>query len=187
MRQDGQQLGPPAHLPGMRPDSLLRQLPKSPRNQARGSDWASGYRVGGAGRALAVLLSGCSCRRVLTTLQLALPVPASPKASAMPPSFADIWTALAWGAVSSVGLLVGAIAGSFSRLPHQKIAMAMSVGAGLLLAAVSLKLTADAVRIAGPLPTIGSLLLGAAVFSGVNAVLARFGATHRKRCGECTP
>jgi zinc transporter, ZIP family len=105
----------------------------------------------------------------------------------MPPSFADIWTALAWGAVSSVGLVVGAIAGSFSRLPHQKIAMAMSVGAGLLLAAVSLKLTADAVRIAGPLPTIGSLLLGAAVFSGVNAVLARFGATHRKRCGECTP
>jgi hypothetical protein len=41
--------------------------------------------------------------------------------------------------VSSVGLLVGAIAGSFSRLPHQAIAMAMSVGAGLLLAGVSIK------------------------------------------------
>ena len=30
-----------------------------------------------------------------------------------------------------------------------------------------------------------SLLLGAAVFSASNALLARFGAAHRKRCGEC--
>ena len=43
-----------------------------------------------------------------------------------------------WAAVPSVGLLVGAIAGLFSRMPHQRIAMAMSVGAGLLLAGVSL-------------------------------------------------
>jgi ZIP family zinc transporter len=64
--------------------------------------------------------------------------------------------------------------------------MAMSVGAGLLLAAVSLKLTVEAVRMAGPMPAVGSLLLGAAVFSAANALLARFGAAHRKRCGECT-
>src|ERR687897_1617112 len=30
-----------------------------------------------------------------------------------------------------------------------------------------------------------SLVLGAAVFSVSNALLARFGAAHRKRCGEC--
>jgi ZIP family zinc transporter len=30
-----------------------------------------------------------------------------------------------------------------------------------------------------------SLLLGAAAFSASNALLARFGAAHRKRCGEC--
>ena len=105
----------------------------------------------------------------------------------MPPSFADIWAAFAWGTVSSIGLLIGAVAGFFSRLAHRKIAMAMSVGAGLLIAAVSLKLTTDAVRMAGPLQAVGSLLLGAAVFSAVNAFLARFGAAHRKRCGECTP
>ena len=104
----------------------------------------------------------------------------------MPPNFTDMWGAFAWGAVSSAGLLVGAIAGFFSRLSHHAIAMAMSVGAGLLLAAVSLKLTADAVRMAGPLAAVGSLLLGAAVFSAANALLARFGAAHRKRCGECT-
>jgi ZIP family zinc transporter len=87
--------------------------------------------------------------------------------------------------VSSVGLLVGAIAGSFARLPHHAIAMAMSVGAGLLLAGVSFKMAADAIRIAGPTAAALSLLLGAAVFSASNAFLARFGAAHRKRCGDC--
>jgi ZIP family zinc transporter len=97
----------------------------------------------------------------------------------------EIWVALALGAVSFVGLLVGAIAGAFSRMRHHAIAMAMSVGAGLLLAGASLKLAADAIRIAGPVTTALSLLLGAAVFSASNGLLARFGATHRKRCGEC--
>jgi len=63
--------------------------------------------------------------------------------------------------------------------------MAMSVGAGLLLAGVSLKVAADAIRIAGPVAAALSLLLGAAVFSASNALLARFGAAHRKRCGDC--
>ena len=63
--------------------------------------------------------------------------------------------------------------------------MAMSVGAGLLLAALSFKVAADAVRIAGPVGAALSLLLGAAAFSASNAFLARFGAAHRKRCGDC--
>ena len=110
----------------------------------------------------------------------------TPKAPAMASSFADIWAAFAWGAVSSAGLLIGAVAGLFSGLSHRAIAMAMSVGAGLLLAAVSLKLAVDAVRMAGPLPASAALLLGAAVFSAINALLAQFGAAQRKRCGECT-
>jgi ZIP family zinc transporter len=97
----------------------------------------------------------------------------------------QILAALALSAVPSVGLLVGATAGFFSRMPHQRIAMTMSVGAGLLLAGVSLKVTADAIRVAGPIPAALSLLIGAAVFSASNALLARFGAAHRKRCGEC--
>jgi ZIP family zinc transporter len=96
-----------------------------------------------------------------------------------------VWAALALGAVSSAGMLVGLIAGVFSRLPHRRIAMAMSVGAGLILAGVSVKVTADAIRLAGPIVVALSLLLGAATFSASNALLARFGAAHRKRCGEC--
>src|SRR5918993_5001815 len=97
----------------------------------------------------------------------------------------EIWTALTWGALSSSGLVAGAIAGSFFRMPHPAIAMAMSVGAGLLLAGVSLKVAADAIRLAGPVAAASALLLGAAVFSASNALLAKFGAAHRKRCGEC--
>ena len=101
------------------------------------------------------------------------------------PTNADVWAALAWGGVPSAGLLVGAIVGSFSRMPHHAIAVTMSVGAGLLLAGVSLKVAADAIRIAGPVAAALSLLLGAAVFSASNALLSRFGAAHRKRCGDC--
>ena len=104
----------------------------------------------------------------------------------MSASLGEFLVGLAWGAVASVGLVVGAVVGSLSRLSHQKIAVAMSVGAGLLLAAASLELAADAIRIAGAGQAVMSLLLGAAVLSVGNAILARFGAAHRKRCGECT-
>ena len=103
----------------------------------------------------------------------------------MATSVDEVWAAFALGAVPSVGLLVGMIAGAFLRMRHQRIAIAMSVGAGLLLAGVSLTVTTDAIRIAGPMAVALSLLLGAAAFSASNALLARFGAAHRKRCGEC--
>src|SRR5262245_57683826 len=103
----------------------------------------------------------------------------------MPTFTEEVWAALALGAVSSVGLLVGAIVGSFSRVPHQPIAMAMSVGAGLQIAAVSLKVATDATRGAGPMAASLSRFRGAAGFSASNALLARFGAAHRKRCGDC--
>ena len=105
----------------------------------------------------------------------------------MSTTLSDVWTALALGSVSSAGLVVGVIAGTFSRLPHRRIAVAMSVGAGLLLAGVSLKVTTDAIRLAGPMAAALAMLVGAATFSGSNALLARFGAAHRKRCGDCVP
>src|SRR5215510_7041294 len=127
---------------------------------------------------------GCRTRRRIPSI-------AEPKSRArnrglhMATNGDEVWAALALGSVSSTGLVVGAIAGSFTRLRHQRIAMTMSVGAGLLLAGVSLKVAADAIRIAGPVAAALSLLLGAAVFSASNALLARFGAAHRKRCGDC--
>jgi len=100
-------------------------------------------------------------------------------------SNAEVWAALMLGGISSAGFIVGAMAGLIFRVPHRRIAMTMSVGAGLLLAGVSLKLAADSISTAGPLAAAASLLFGAASFSASNAVLSRFGAMHRKRCGDC--
>jgi ZIP family zinc transporter len=105
----------------------------------------------------------------------------------MPASLGEIGAALGWGALPSVALVIGAAAGAFSRLPHHAIALTMSVGAGVLLGAASLDLATEAIRLAGPMPAVSLLLLGAAVSSVANAFLGRFGAANRKRCGECTP
>jgi ZIP family zinc transporter len=96
-----------------------------------------------------------------------------------------MWAALAWGVVASLGLVLGAVTGTFSRLHHRGIALAMSLGAGLLLATAALQLAAEAVRTAGALTAVVSLVLGAAAFSTCNGLLASAGARHRKRCGEC--
>jgi ZIP family zinc transporter len=104
----------------------------------------------------------------------------------MPGSLGEVWVAFAWGAVSSIGLVAGALAGSFVRLSHHAIALAMSLGAGLLLASASLELVAKAIENVGPMRAVVSLLMGAALLSFANTLLARFGAVHRKRCGACT-
>ena len=58
MHQDRQLLGSSANMPDMWSDALLRQLTESARQQARARHWTSGNRIGAAGRALVVLLSG---------------------------------------------------------------------------------------------------------------------------------
>ena len=90
-----------------------------------------------------------------------------------------------WGAVSSSGLLIGAVGGYYTSFQHNTIARAMTFAAGVLLAVVAVDLVINA-RGAASLPlTVMGMLCGAAVFSSVNWLLSRRGAQHRKRCGEC--
>ena len=58
VRENRWLLGSSAHMPDMWSDTLLRQLTESARKQARARQWTSGDRIGAAGRALVVLLSG---------------------------------------------------------------------------------------------------------------------------------
>jgi len=88
-----------------------------------------------------------------------------------------------WGLAAASGVLVGAILGLITRLPHRAIAAVMSLGAGLLLSAASVKIAAEALMLAGAASTIGGIIAGAAIFSIANAVLVN--AKDRKRCGEC--
>ena len=93
-----------------------------------------------------------------------------------------------WGLVSGSGLLVGATIADafFGRLTHRMIAAIMGFGGGVLIAVVATELIGERHPAGlGPLAIL-ALLAGAAIFSGNNWYLARRGAKHRKRCGECT-
>ena len=95
-----------------------------------------------------------------------------------------VW-ALGWGSAASSGALVGAILGLTTHLRHRGIAAFMSVGAGVLLSAASLKVAFEALMLAGAASTVAGIVAGAATFSVANAALTA--AKDRKRCGECKP
>jgi zinc transporter, ZIP family len=97
-----------------------------------------------------------------------------------------LWlVATLWSGLVSLGLLLGAFAGLYAPLKHRDITRAMAAGAGILLAAASLNLVVVAVREAGAIPAGLALVAGGALFSIANFWLAKYGAKHRKRCGEC--
>ena len=90
-----------------------------------------------------------------------------------------------WGWIASLGLLAGAAAGMYGPLEHRGIARAMALGAGALLAVLSLELLAAATREGGAARAAAAFAFGAGAFSLANAWLARRGARDRKRCGGC--
>jgi ZIP family zinc transporter len=96
----------------------------------------------------------------------------------------SIIVATAWGALTAVGIMVGALLGVFARLTHGVIARTTSFGAGLLLAAASVELAAEVIK-HSPYLGVAVMLIGAVSFSAGNAWLSSRGAHHRKRCGEC--
>jgi ZIP family zinc transporter len=97
-----------------------------------------------------------------------------------------IWgRAAAWGTLAGSGLFVGLLAAIVTRPGHAGVARVMAFGAGALLGTVSIQLAVSAERHAGTARATVYLLIGAVLFSLVNAWLARAGAKNRKRCGEC--
>ena len=97
----------------------------------------------------------------------------------------DWLLAIGWGILSASGLLIGAVGGYYTSLGHTTVARSMTFGAGVLLAVVAVDLVVNARGAASLHWTVTGLLCGAAAFSSVNWGLARCGARHRKRCGDC--
>jgi ZIP family zinc transporter len=92
-----------------------------------------------------------------------------------------------WGLLAGSALLIGAVAGFFARVPRRVIASVMAFGAGVLLSAVSFELIAEAHERAGLGPVVIGAAVGALAYTGVNVLLARWGARHRKRSGDEQP
>ncbi|MEN6342890.1 MAG: ZIP family zinc transporter [Methanospirillum sp.] len=86
-----------------------------------------------------------------------------------------------WGLLAGSALLVGAAAGYFARVPERVHASVMAFGAGVLISAISFELLDEAFRLGGAYTAAAGLLVGGAIFTVANIVLARRGAEHRKR------
>ncbi len=92
-----------------------------------------------------------------------------------------------WGGVSASALLAGAAIGYFADVPRRLIAAVMAFGSGVLISALSFDLMEEAYRRGGFGGTAAGFVVGAAIFTGANWVLAHRGARHRKRSGDQQP
>ncbi len=86
-----------------------------------------------------------------------------------------------WGMFAGAASLVGALIGYKVRLSKKVIAAIMAFGSGVLISALSFELMEEAYQQAGFLPTAVGFFAGALTYSGINGLLGRMGAKHRKR------
>jgi ZIP family zinc transporter len=99
-----------------------------------------------------------------------------------------LWAwALLWGFVGGAALIIGALAGFFLPISQRIIAAITAFGSGVLISALSLELMEDAYRQGGIASTSIGFVGGAAVYTGLNWILAHQGAKHRKRSGDQQP
>lgn len=93
----------------------------------------------------------------------------------------------AWGLLAGGALVIGAFIAWFVRVPQRVVASVMAFGAGVLISALSFDLVDEAEQLGGLSATALGFLVGAVAYVGANVLLARHGATHRKRSGDQQP
>ena len=81
--------------------------------------------------------------------------------------------------------MLGALLALAVELPHRVIAAVMGFGSGVLVRVFATQLIRESVESGRLSVTLGSFIVGAAVFSGANWMLSKRGAKHRNRCGGC--
>jgi zinc transporter, ZIP family len=86
-----------------------------------------------------------------------------------------------WGLLGGGALVLGALVAWFARVPRDVVATVMAFGAGVLISAVAFDLMQEAEANGGLPATAKGFLVGALLYLGANAVLARHGAHMRKR------
>lgn len=85
----------------------------------------------------------------------------------------DVGAAATWGVLVAASLALGAVAAARLRLPERVAALVTATGGGILLAAVALELVPEADHQAGTAWTTAGLLVGAALYVALDALLAR--------------
>ena len=91
------------------------------------------------------------------------------------------------GLLAGSALLAGSLIAWFVRVPASVIAAVMAFGSGVLISALAFELVDEAVQTGGLSATAVGFAVGAVVYVGLNMLLSRYGARHRKRSGEKHP
>ncbi|RYY78844.1 MAG: ZIP family zinc transporter [Moraxellaceae bacterium] len=89
-----------------------------------------------------------------------------------------------WGWLAGGALLIGAATGYSFKIPTRIIAAIMAFGSGVLISALSFELMDEAYKQGGFTATALGFVIGAAVYTLANQLLAKHGAKHRKRSGQ---
>lgn len=92
-----------------------------------------------------------------------------------------------WGLVAGSALVIGALAGYFTRTPQRLVAAIMAFGSGVLISALSFDLMDKAYQRGGFDSTAIGFIGGAVLYTALNWILAKKGAKHRKRSGDQQP
>jgi ZIP family zinc transporter len=99
-----------------------------------------------------------------------------------------VWgKATIWGIVSGSALLIGAAFGYLAEIPKKVIAFVMAFGSGVLISALAFNLMEEAYGKGGMAASAAGFVSGALLYSGINYLINKKGAKHRKRSGTKQP
>jgi zinc transporter, ZIP family len=90
-------------------------------------------------------------------------------------------SAALWGGLASISLLIGSLMGIYLKIPKKYIAYIMALGTGILIGAATFDLLLHALHVSGIVLSGFSFILGALVFTIVEAILNKKGGSDRKR------
>ena len=91
------------------------------------------------------------------------------------------------GLLAGSALLVGSAIAWLMSVPARVVAVVMAFGSGVLISALSFDLVLEAMEQGGLMATSSGFLAGALIYVGLNVLLSRRGARHRKRSGDQQP
>lgn len=81
--------------------------------------------------------------------------------------------AILWGAVAAAPLLVGAVLAMLRKWPPRLLGIVLGFGAGALIASIAFELWEDGLDLAGPLPVVIGLAVGALAYYCADRIVER--------------
>jgi ZIP family zinc transporter len=82
-----------------------------------------------------------------------------------------MWEAVLFGILATSSLAVGGVVGSYWKAPERVTGVMLAFASGAMVSALAFELFPEAVELGGVAPAGGGLLVGAAVFVGINTWL----------------